>query len=167
MKEIIALQEYSDKYISLYEGEIRNIQNSIADKLIQQGVVAEHGDSEGGDLEQTTVVTCDIDCKDYMGSPDNQRHDIECEYSFDEICDMLKNGKIVIAHIYSSTIVNSIDIYIPFNFNSGFLAASKVNEIIPHQNTLLIRMIDVSNLYPGDKSLGLTRYEYKVPIATS
>ena len=42
MKEIIALQEYTDKYISLYEGEIRNIQDGIADKLIEKGVVAEH-----------------------------------------------------------------------------------------------------------------------------
>lgn len=45
MKQIIALQEYSDKYISLYEGEIRNIEDILADKLIEQGIVAEHNDN--------------------------------------------------------------------------------------------------------------------------
>ena len=52
MKQIIALQEYTDKYISLYEGEIRNIEDGIADKLIEEGIIAEHGDggnsSSGG-----------------------------------------------------------------------------------------------------------------------
>ena len=42
MKQIIALQQYTDKFISLYQGEIRNIQNSLADKLIEEGIVAEH-----------------------------------------------------------------------------------------------------------------------------
>ncbi len=46
--EIIALQEYTDKYISLYEGEIRNIQNVLANKLIEQGIVAEHNESSSG-----------------------------------------------------------------------------------------------------------------------
>ena len=40
--EIIALQEYTDKYISLYQGEIRNINNPLAERLIEQGIVAEH-----------------------------------------------------------------------------------------------------------------------------
>ena len=49
MKEIIALKEYTDQYVSLYEGEIRNIADNLADRLIEQGVVAEHSDdsSEG------------------------------------------------------------------------------------------------------------------------
>lgn len=163
--QIIALQEYTDKYVSLYQGQIRNIPDQIAQKLIEQNIVAEHGDSssEGGG----NVVICDIDCKNYIAQHDNQRHDVECEYSFDEIFNMLKNGKIVIAHIYTSTVPGSTDVYIPFDFKSGFLSASKVDGILHHQNNTLIRMIDVSNLYPGDKSIGMTRYEYKVPIATS
>ena len=48
MKEIIALQEYTDKYISLYEGQIRNIEDNIANKLIEKGIVAEHSDSGSG-----------------------------------------------------------------------------------------------------------------------
>ena len=161
--QIIALQEYTDKYVSLYQGQIRNIPDQIAQKLIEQNIVAEHGDSEGAG----NVVICDIDCKNYVAQYDNQRHDVECKYSFDEIFNMLKNGKIVIAHIYSSAVVGSVDVYIPFDFNSGFLTASKVNQILTHQNTLVIRQISISNLYPGDKSIGMIRYEYKVPIATS
>ena len=44
MKKIIALQEYTDQYVSLYQGEIRNINDSLADKLIEQGVVMEHNE---------------------------------------------------------------------------------------------------------------------------
>lgn len=43
--EIIALQEYTDKYISLYEGEIRNINDPLAQRLIEKGIVKEHSDS--------------------------------------------------------------------------------------------------------------------------
>ena len=42
MVEIIALQEYTDQYISLYEGEIRNLPNDIALRLINKGVAAQH-----------------------------------------------------------------------------------------------------------------------------
>lgn len=50
MKQIITLQEYTDKYVSLYEGEIRNIEDGIANKLIEEGIVAEHGETspDGG-----------------------------------------------------------------------------------------------------------------------
>ena len=48
MKQIIALQEYSDKYISLYQGQIRNVETELANRLIEQGIVAEHNDSDSG-----------------------------------------------------------------------------------------------------------------------
>lgn len=44
--EIIALQEYTDKYVSLYEGEIRNINDPLAERLIEKGVVANHEDQK-------------------------------------------------------------------------------------------------------------------------
>ena len=46
--EIIALQQYTDKYVSLYEGEIRNIQDSLANRLIEKGIIAEHDEGSGG-----------------------------------------------------------------------------------------------------------------------
>ena len=48
MKEIIALQQYTDKHISLYEGEIRNIEDRLADQLIAKNIVAEHTEGSGG-----------------------------------------------------------------------------------------------------------------------
>ncbi len=57
MKQIIALQEYTDKFISLYQGEIRNIEDNLAQELIEKGIVAEHtedGSGEGGD--KTPIV---------------------------------------------------------------------------------------------------------------
>lgn len=47
MKEIIALKEYTDKYISIYEGEIRNIEEPLAQRLIAEGIVAEHSEDSG------------------------------------------------------------------------------------------------------------------------
>ena len=40
--EIITLQEYTDQYVSLYEGEIRNLPNDLALRLISKGVAAQH-----------------------------------------------------------------------------------------------------------------------------
>ena len=63
MKEIIALKEYTDKYVSLYEGEIRNIENNLADRLITQEIVAEHSDSSsgGGGAGITLLATKEYD----------------------------------------------------------------------------------------------------------
>lgn len=46
--QIIALQEYTDKYISLYEGEIRNLNKEIAERLIEQGIVRQHDSIDNG-----------------------------------------------------------------------------------------------------------------------
>ena len=48
MKEIIALQEYTDKYVSLYEGQIRNLTDDIANQLIAKQIVKEHNDQTVG-----------------------------------------------------------------------------------------------------------------------
>ena len=47
-KEVIALKEYTDRYISLYQGEIRNIGYELANRLIAQGIVAEHDETGSG-----------------------------------------------------------------------------------------------------------------------
>lgn len=46
--QIIAKQEYTDKHVSLYEGQIRNISDNLANSLIEKGIVAEHSSDEGG-----------------------------------------------------------------------------------------------------------------------
>lgn len=40
--EIITLQEYTDQYVSLYEGQIRNLPNDLALRLINKGVAVQH-----------------------------------------------------------------------------------------------------------------------------
>ena len=72
--EIIALQEYTDKYVSLYEGQIRNVSDGLAQKLIEKGIVAEHDEEQKGDDLLTVTVTlipgqtntykCDLTCED-------------------------------------------------------------------------------------------------------
>lgn len=44
--EIIALQDYTDQYVSLYENEVRDIFDSLANKLITKGIVAQHDNVE-------------------------------------------------------------------------------------------------------------------------
>ena len=46
--EIIALQEYTDKHISLYQGQIRNIEDNLANRLIENNIVKEHTEDESG-----------------------------------------------------------------------------------------------------------------------
>lgn len=43
--EIIALQEYTDKHISIYQGEVRNISDELAAELIEKGIVAQHDET--------------------------------------------------------------------------------------------------------------------------
>lgn len=52
--EIIALQQYTDKYVSLYEGEIRNLEDKLANKLIEKNIVKPHGTSTGNELPSVT-----------------------------------------------------------------------------------------------------------------
>ena len=60
--EIIALQQYTDKYVSLYEGEIRNLEDRLATQLIEKDIVAEHndssGDTGGGGTKASIMIQC-------------------------------------------------------------------------------------------------------------
>ena len=57
MKQIIALQEYTDKYISLYQGEIRNIETELANRLIEKNIVAEHNKTGPGEESGYSKIT--------------------------------------------------------------------------------------------------------------
>lgn len=87
--EIIALQEYTDNKISLYEGEIRNINNSLAQKLIEEGIVAEHGDSEGDSGNNSELIVYYFEI---AGDP-------VCSHSLDQIIQALNTGKTVYVEI--------------------------------------------------------------------
>lgn len=69
--EIIALQQYTDKYISLYEGQIRNVNKELAQRLIEKGVVAEH-DEESGEIPSggdSNLFLIHMSCRYVYGNP--------------------------------------------------------------------------------------------------
>lgn len=87
--QIIALQQYTDKYVSLYQGQIRNIPDQIAQKLIEQNIVAEHSSDEGGEGSSSQgdnffiIKTVDYDTDENTWSRIN--------YTFAEIEDAIIN----------------------------------------------------------------------------
>ena len=44
--KIRALQEYTDQYISIFEDDVREVNDPLAEKLIEDGIVAEETDEE-------------------------------------------------------------------------------------------------------------------------
>lgn len=72
--EIIALKQYTDRYISLYQGEIRNIGNNLATKLIEQGIVAEHDEigSEEGNSSGSSGGAFIVEITDQQLSQDEE-----------------------------------------------------------------------------------------------
>ncbi len=121
-------------------------------------------DGIAGASGEQSVVICGINCGDYA-APDNQRHSVVSEYTFDEIVGMLSNDVPVMAHIYSDD--GSVHEYILFKFTSGLLDAARTYVVyVSSNNTLIISRISLSNLYPGDKSLGLTRFQDVVQLSS-
>lgn len=97
--KIIALQEYTDKYISLYEGEIRNINDPLAQRLIEKGIVKEHSDSSS----DKGITIIDIS-RFQVGEKINK--------TWQEIYNLVNTGNIVIfyhkAQSSSPVIINAI-----------------------------------------------------------
>jgi len=83
--EIIALQEYTDKYISLYEGEIRNVNKELADRLIEKGIVTEHTE-DGTTKSDIMIVNIGVRTGETTYLMD---------HTGEEIIDWIDNGKIV------------------------------------------------------------------------
>lgn len=103
MKKIIALQQYTDKYVSFYQGQIRNIEDGLADKLIEEGIVAEHGDSNSN----KGIIIIDISGFQ-LGEKINK--------TWQEIYNLVNTGNIVIFYrktqSSSPIIINVIQYYI-------------------------------------------------------
>lgn len=92
MKQIIAKQEYTDKYVSLYEGQIRNIENDLADRLIEKGIVAEHNDS--GNEDNTLIINMLI--KKDLTETHYDKYDCQTEMSSKEVLSMINNNKYIV-----------------------------------------------------------------------
>lgn len=131
--EIIALQDYTDKYLSLYQGQIRNIGNNLANKLITKGIVAEHdtintensssggsssGDSSSGGGVLYGNVTLQetgggsegrsIKSETKWGEGETNEEVYEVDLSFSQIYSAIEDGKMV-AFKYSYTYVDEDD----------------------------------------------------------
>lgn len=106
--EIIALQEYTDKYISLYQGEIRNVSDvSLAQKLISDGIIAEHSDSDPSGGGSGGSGGSDIVVVKFMflwGDGDKDiLWDPEQTLRTNDLIEAIQNGKIVMAKISQYT----------------------------------------------------------------
>ena len=123
MKEIIALQQYTDKFISLYQGEIRNIQDSLADKLIEQGIVAEHTD-EGQDGENNDGKKLFIENVNYNYDPDSDNFTATSDKTITEINQAYHKGLIPCIN------AGNLGISIPFKTISEDFATTRGVEII-------------------------------------
>ena len=111
--EIIALQEYTDKYVSLYEGEIRNIPDIIAYKLIDQNIVAKH---KGGIADIVFYVSVDAE----TGA-------VRIDTTFDNIKQVYESGGSVFAeYIYNGQMGASQYALMPL---SGYIANNDTGEI--------------------------------------
>ena len=99
MKQIIALQEYTDKFISLYQGEIRNIEDNLADKLIEEGIVAEHSDeSQGGgdNKNEDSVFVAVANLIERAESDDILIPDFQLNKTCSELNDAVKKDKVIL-----------------------------------------------------------------------
>lgn len=89
--QIIALKEYTDKYISLYQGEIRNVSSTIASKLIEQGVVAEHGDGSDSEDNGSNEFLINITYTGYIDG----NNTFAADKTFAEAVEAYNDGKLI------------------------------------------------------------------------
>lgn len=132
-KEIIALKEYTDQYISLYQGEIRNVGYELANRLIEQGIVAEHdetGSGEGsssgsssGAFVATFNITQDED------ESENIIDVVTCDKTVAEIKTAYQSGATIIADVIMYGTVPTIRSFMQINLNEEYDDTYQVNII--------------------------------------
>lgn len=104
--EIIALQQYTDKYVSLYQGEIRNINTELAQRLIEKGIVKQHTESSEGSDSGSGNPSNDLfyvvniygsgdPCTGWNGIVTN----IQTDKTYQQVQQAIDNDKIVILKI--------------------------------------------------------------------
>lgn len=104
--EIIALQEYTDKYVSLYQGEIRNINTELANRLIEKNIVKQHTENSEGSDSGSSNPSNDLfyivnisgagnPIMDWNGVVKN----IQTDKTYQQVQQAINNNKIVILKI--------------------------------------------------------------------
>ena len=92
--EIIALQQYTDKYVSLYQGEIRNINTELAQRLIEKGVVSEHNEESGGIPSGSDICVVNVEVAN------NQRTVTSVDKTWAEMLAAVKAGKALLVNMH-------------------------------------------------------------------
>lgn len=189
--EIIALQEYTDNHISLYEGEIRNIQDSLANDLISKNIVALHTDSNLGSLESQintinervlsleenqsgsgsgdNIVYVHLKL-DNTGLKNNQLFNVlwDEEENFDiykmtEIAkDIAENNKIYIAKVSGGTYDPTLYFDAPI-IVSGY--TGQTQGVPPYTSSYSLKLTISSNFYAGTSFGGLGSGTNFTPIS--
>lgn len=153
MKQIIAKQEYTDKFISLYEGQIRNIGNDLADRLIEKGIVAEHSDSSSSDSSGIEVLSVSTS-PDFSTNPPSTIY--TPDKTFDQIKQAFDEGKQIVLCFETGW----IPVFMRFTDNTHFEADQvKVNA----QGTTL-RISSNNILFYPDNSFQVVSNEYKTTL---
>ena len=147
--QVIALQQYTDKTVSLYEGEIRNISDSIAQDLIDKGIVAEHDQGSGSTL---VIPITDLDMEKI--SDPQQRATFTMPFTSKEIYDKFTLGTYIILNILTEDDI----IYMSLPINSVFIAGTTTQfyyifEVLIHNELFFIVCSDPEN-YPNQYFIG-------------
>ena len=129
--QIIAKQEYTDKYVSLYEGQIRNISDSLANSLIEKGIVVEHSSDEENNNSNIIYLTAK-----YNGS-NNTFTDINVNKNYQET---------TISITQKPTIIKiAINVNSDFIYGSGFLGKQAVQSAITTFVPISVNFTDATN----------------------
>ena len=167
MKQIIAKQEYTDKFISLYEGQIRNIENDLADRLIEKGIVAEH--TEDGSNEGNNVFLIHMTCRETFGM-ESTFSDYIISETFEEIKQAIINKKIIFVMCdisssgppYPETHLFTDMVYHFYN-ESIYIAGQK--DIINVSSSKLVDLTDMNLSISGPKEgliISITKKSYTI-----
>ena len=148
--EIIALQDYTDKYISLYEGQIRNIGGNLASKLIAKGFAAQHDETDGGSdsggsgggsyIVNATIVY-----------DENDNATATLDKTFSEISEAISQGRIPYVITQGEDMSNCMLSLAEYSVNGiAFSAAQAANVVVSFNPVVtetrgVIRTIDVDS----------------------
>ena len=119
MKEIIALQDYTNQYISLYQGEIRKIETNLANKLIALGVAAQHSTinpSGGGSGSDCSCEIFKVEILAYEPLSEEDDDYLYLNKSYKEIKSAFNDGKNIIFYThYSDSETDFMEFYTLYN----------------------------------------------------
>lgn len=155
--EIIALQEYTDNKVSLYEGEIRNIENNLAQKLIAEGIVAEHSDSGSGSGGGNGIEVLSVSVSpDFSTNPPGSLY--TPDKTFDQIKQAFDEGKQIV--IYFST--GRFPTFMCLADNRYFAAIQR--NVVAQGQTLKIIVDNI--IFAPDNTFSITTTEYKTTLVS-